>query len=278
MWTGLRGPQGRVALVAGAILCVALALAVTPRPHPPSAPAPDCTRAFPVRLFPAPTTDQELTGLVVCTDDGGTAALIRNHTRAVWAVEGASAATLVRLPMSSLNRSFLDLLQSDAASIPAGASVIALRAPSAIALRVQPSLTVAQLTHDQLVGALGLHNQLMWAALQPGPGLPRRALFLCMMAVLQEAGDASGMLASGEPAGALAAAATTAARQPISFCRASWLEAKISAGLPSDEVTSLGKDISGWGAAPAFAERGHQAAGVFRHLTGGPRMFVQAGR
>jgi hypothetical protein len=171
--------------------------------------------------------------------------------------------------MSSLNTSFLDLVGEAGPVIPSGAVVAALRPVADLSLRIDPRLTVAQLAHDQLVSVLGGDNDLMWAALTPARSVARRALSVCLAALMDRL-EPTGALASGFPADAISTAAAAAAQGPWSDCGATWLEAKLDFGLPPDEATSFADDVHGWQRSLLFAARSQAAAHAYRVVTLGP--------
>jgi hypothetical protein len=229
-----------------------------------SAPVPEnsCAVDFPRQLYPH---DGEATpGLVVCTNAAQTATLVVNGSSVVWRVEGPEPLPFYRMPASDLTESFESLLDSAAVEVPSGGAIVALRPAPMLQLLPDARVTVAQLTHDRLMRGLRTQRTgLESAALDPQPSVPRRAVALCLAAVLDKVGDPSAVLHSGSPTARIANAAAAVAAQPTTPCALTWLQAKIDSGLPSVDIKPFAYDAYGWADDRDFASRVRAARNQF---------------
>ncbi|BDZ47630.1 hypothetical protein [Naasia aerilata] len=242
----------RRGFLSAALLVTGLLGALVGRmPSPPAgAPADEgCPSAFPHRLTPTPSGslyDRSLAAFLVCTDTHGTRTFLSNGTDAVWVVRAPKDIPMQRLGSSSLTASFLRYVDSPVPVLPAGVSVIVPRSPGTLELRIDPLLTVAQLAHDEIAGSLGDQEEgLLNAALEQRSGRARAALLRCTDAVIAHLGDPEPVLATGDPAPAIGAAASEVAAT-TSGCGAAWREAKTAAFVSSEQITSFAYDVARW--------------------------------
>ncbi len=234
---------------AAALILVLTAGTVTvlATPHPPAAVEQDegCPRDYPRRLpsgSPAGGVySRAIAGLVFCTNGPGTGTLLNNGTAAVWILEEPAPVVLHRLPTSSFNRSFLRLVDSRFPAIPPSATVVVPASPATVRVRIDPGLTLAQLTHDELVRSLAL------GAVRPGNVLDRYdgLLSACLGPIVDRLGPPERVLESGNPAPEIITAALEVATAS-GPCAADW---------PSAGDAPLADDVSEWRRDSRFAVR-----------------------
>jgi hypothetical protein len=254
-----------------AIAAVASASALTPAPTMSQGRDLGCPAAFPARLTPRPAGNlysRALAGLVVCSDRTGTATLVTNSTDAVWVIDEPQDVIVHRDPTTSLNRSFLRLIHGERTAIPAGSSVRVFRPASSLRLVIDPYLTLAQLTHDQLAFSLAAQSPfLLDGTIQNGLELNRATLLRCVRAVLAPLRDPGPLLAGGNPAPRLTETAATVAANGAGGCSEAWVDTKLNAGVPRGSITSLASDVRAWRRDARFAIRSISASIAYWALT-----------
>lgn len=252
-----------MALLAASLAALAGVLAIPSGLPAASEPDEGCPSAFPRLVTPG---RPDLVGLVVCSDAAGTSTFVRNETPAVLAIESASPVAVGAHPLSAFAESFAALVEAPGSFVPSEAIAVVPRPVERITLRVDAALTIAQLTHDQLVESMGSKGGPSEEALSTEPSTPRRALTACLLATLEQVESPGCALADGAPATVIAEAAAAVDANGRSPCGAAWLEAKINANLPAGATTAFVSDIVAWELSPAFAARGEAAAALYQRL------------
>src|SRR4051794_9653438 len=149
-----RGRLGRLAgAVAGAGIAVA-ALVALPYFGPADPPSEGCPRPFPRAVLAPDPGSGRSSGISICTDTAGTSTLLINDGPDVWTVDATPQLSMIRVRFTDRTRSFTDLTEAPTTAVPSGSAAVVPASPSSIALRVDARLTVAQLTHDQLLRTL----------------------------------------------------------------------------------------------------------------------------
>ncbi|WP_210508809.1 hypothetical protein [Naasia sp. SYSU D00057] len=254
----------RVALGIAVAAATLAALAAVPRGLPADTPPSGCPEPFPRAVLPL-SLGAGSSGVRICTDAAGASTLVINTGPAVWVLDGAPPQRSIRVRLSDSTRSFVDLVGGPAGAIPSGAAAVAQRSPSEVGLRVDARLTVAQLTHDQLLRALDHGRGLADAAIAPRPSAARRALSACLTTVLDALPPAGEVLTSAEPAGTFASSLRSVDLAD-GFCGRSWLEAQVVSGMPSGSITGFAYDAFGWAEDQEFTIRVEGAARMYRRL------------
>ncbi|WP_210478848.1 hypothetical protein [Naasia sp. SYSU D00948] len=258
----------------GLVLLLVATGAVLARPAGPGAPArPDegCPEGFPLRMTPEGEGmyAAAVGRFLVCQDLAGTSTLLRNRTAAVWALESPSGIAIHRERVSALDGSFLDVVRSQAAVVPAGASVAVPAPASALIARVDARLTIAALAHERLATALV-------AAVPPdvrGRVLTesRAALTACLAEVLDLLPNPGAALSGGNPGRRITDVVEQVAQTPDSLCVGQWTLAKLLAGVPLAAAAPLRSDVALWRHDPSFAFRALDAGITYSAL--GPRLL-----
>lgn len=263
-----------IALVLSAVLVVAAGAslsALLPGPRTATARDSGCPAAFPARLTPHPVGNlysRALAGLVVCSDASGTATLVTNLTDAVWVVDEPRQVVVHRAPTTSLNESFLRLVHGALPAIPAGAAVQVYRPASSLRLVIDPWLTLAQLTHDQLALSLAAQSPfLLDGTIRHALQANRATLMRCVRAVLERVPDPGPLLAGGNPAPRITETAAVVAANGAGGCSQAWVTTKLNAGVPREAITSLASDVRAWRRDSRFAVRSISASITYWALT-----------
>lgn len=269
------GPWRFEWLLAGVLvlLLVGTATVLTGHQSPASPSQPDrgCSRAFPMRLTPGGEGlyDSAIARFVICQDRTGTATLLRNATAAVWVVERPRDVTVHRERSSTIDSSFLEIVDWPAPVVLPGARVAVPAPASELQVRVEPRLTIAALAHERLASSL-------LATAPPGfrgPALTRgrTALASCLGALLELIPVPGAVLVSGNPGRQISAAAVRVASTPDSACAREWTAAKRDTGVPGLRIIPLAREVALWPPDAAYTFRALDAAITYSAL--GQRLF-----